>query len=320
MSEWDPQALEANFQGWREQRAPDLVLDRAFERYAIEQVLKDDDLSDEEFEYGLLGGTDDGGIDGFFFFINRTLMHEENEVPDPALVVELKIIQAKNQKGFSEDAVEKMNAFARDLLDYTKPTGTLTYYSQSVRDVIDQFREKYMSILGSHHALSVTFYYVSKSNGDPHPKVLKRADNLKETVSKQLSAATTEIEFWGCTKLLSVARAVPKTKLTMDFARQLSTDDGSVVCLANLKSYAAFLTDSSGAIRRFLLEPNVRDYQGKRNLVNAEIRATLRSGSEEFWWLNNGVTIVARDCNISGNRLSIDMPEIVNGLQTSEEI
>ncbi len=320
MSEWDQQALEANFQGWRTERAPDLPVDTAFERYAIEQVLKDDDLSDDEFECGLLGGGDDGGVDGFFFFINRTLMHDENDAPDPALTVELKIIQAKNQKSFSEDAVEKLNTFARDLLDYSKPTTSLMYYNQSVRDAIDHFRDKYVSVLGSHHSLSVTFYYVSKADADPHPKLGMRANGIRETVAKQLSAAKTTVEFWGCTRLLTAARTVPKTKLTLDFARQLSTDDGSVVCLANLKSYAAFLTDEAGGIRRSLLEPNVRDYQGKRNPVNVEIRKTLRSGSEEFWWLNNGVTVVAQDCNISGNKLSIDMPEIVNGLQTSEEI
>jgi hypothetical protein len=71
-----------------------------------------------------------------------------------------------------------------------------------------------------------------------------------------------------------------------------------------------------------MLEPNVRDYQGKRNPVNAQIRETLndKSAKEEFWWLNNGITILGEKCSISGNRLSVTTPEIVNGLQTSHEI
>lgn len=109
MSEWDRQALLANFDNWRKERAPKLAVDDAFERFAIEQALKDDDLSDEELDYGSLGGGDDGGVDGLYFFVNRTLMHDETDVPDPALSAELKIFQAKKRSGFSEDAIVKLN-------------------------------------------------------------------------------------------------------------------------------------------------------------------------------------------------------------------
>jgi hypothetical protein len=71
-----------------------------------------------------------------------------------------------------------------------------------------------------------------------------------------------------------------------------------------------------------MLEPNVRDYQGRRNPVNNDIRDTLldKTNSEEFWWLNNGITILATECSVAGNRLKMTAPEIVNGLQTSTEI
>jgi len=56
--------------------------------------------------------------------------------------------------------------------------------------------------------------------------------------------------------------------------------------------------------------------------VNVDIRATLAEGASghEFWWLNNGVTILAANCSIAGDKLLIDSPEVVNGLQTSQEI
>jgi hypothetical protein len=74
-------------------------------------------------------------------------------------------------------------------------------------------------------------------------------------------------------------------------------------------------------LRRGLLESNVRDYQGKKNIVNRDIHSTLEaSDGREFWWLNNGVTILATSYNTSGNKLVIETPEIVNGLQTSYEI
>jgi hypothetical protein len=41
---------------------------------------------------------------------------------------------------------------------------------------------------------------------------------------------------------------------------------------------------------------------------------------KEFWWLNNGITVLADSCSVQGDRLTVTNPEIVNGLQTSHEI
>jgi hypothetical protein len=41
---------------------------------------------------------------------------------------------------------------------------------------------------------------------------------------------------------------------------------------------------------------------------------------EDFWWFNNGVTIVADYVRIAGKKIVIRDPQIVNGLQTSHEI
>src|SRR5438067_1852855 len=62
MSEWEIRGLETNFEGFRRDRYPSLSTSDAFERFAIWQVLKDDDLSGDEIESGILGGGDDGGV------------------------------------------------------------------------------------------------------------------------------------------------------------------------------------------------------------------------------------------------------------------
>lgn len=95
---------------------------------------------------------------------------------------------------------------------------------------------------------------------------------------------------------------------------------GSFIGIARLDKLADFLRDEHDDLRQGFLEPNVRDYQGGAK-VNKAIRETLEAGpEEEFWWLNNGVTVLAEDCNFGGNKLNITSPEIVNGLQTSHEI
>src|SRR5262245_29183520 len=89
MSELDKRALEANFNVWKSDRAPDVMEDKAFERYCVEQILKDADLADEDLHFGDFGGGDDGGIDAMYLFMNTALLTDETEIPDPTTSVEL---------------------------------------------------------------------------------------------------------------------------------------------------------------------------------------------------------------------------------------
>jgi hypothetical protein len=92
------------------------------------------------------------------------------------------------------------------------------------------------------------------------------------------------------------------------------------VILAKLKDYYVFITDG-GKIVDSLFEFNVRDYQSSA-AVNKEIAETLSNTADtaDFWWLNNGVTILAEKASAQDNALTIRNPIIVNGLQTSHEI
>jgi hypothetical protein len=102
MSQFDIQSLENNFHKWRQDCAPEENESDAFEVYSIEQILKHDDLTDDEIESGRLGGGGDGGVDAMYLFINRQLIQEESAVPELAITVDLVIIQAKYSKSFTE--------------------------------------------------------------------------------------------------------------------------------------------------------------------------------------------------------------------------
>jgi hypothetical protein len=321
MSALDVQALETNFENWRKERVPHLSIGEAFERYAIEHVLKDADLSDDEIDSGLFGGTDDGGVDAMYFFVNRTLIQQDSDVPDPAITANLTIIQAKNEKGFSETAIQKIHDFTRDVLNWSVPVASFTYLNSAARDAIALFRDKYNQVIGTHHQLTIDFYYITKTDAEPNPKVEKRAKDLSDFVKREISIAEVTFNFWDCRKLLLAVRRAPVTSMVMAVSKHFTTDDNSAICLVKLPNFAEFVTDEQGQIRRHMLEPNVRDYQGTYNPVNREIRETLHSAeNKEFWWLNNGITILATNCYVTGNNLTIERPEIVNGLQTSQEI
>ena len=321
MSEWDIKGLETNFQGFHKDRYPALSPSDAFERFAVRQILKNADLSDDEIESGILGGGDDGGADGMYFFVNRGLIQDETDLPEEALAAELIIIQAKLETGFSEIAVTKLEAFAKDLLDHSRDVDGMIHLKVEVREAIRRFRDFYTKILASQHSMAVTFAYATKSDQPANPKVEKRAEALTKYVKQQLSDAKVAVDYWGAQRLLASARRTANTTSTLDISKQFTADDGSAVCLVKLGSLAALLRDEHGDMRRSMLEPNVRDYAGPKNPVNKLIRQSLeQTTAPEFWWLNNGVTVLASKCAVVGNKVVIEKPEVVNGLQTSYEI
>jgi hypothetical protein len=117
-----------------------------------------------------------------------------------------------------------------------------------------------------------------------------------------------------------MTRNVPSTTRILDVSESpIGTEAGSYLCLVTLSKYFEFVSDS-GSLARSIFESNVRDYQGSV-VVNTGIRKTLENAnSENFWYLNNGVTIITPKAVLAGKQLTIEDPQIVNGLQTSYEI
>lgn len=60
----------------------------------------------------------------------------------------------------------------------------------------------------------------------------------------------------------------------------------------------------------------MRDYQGE-NEVNLEIAETIKSASDKFILLNNGVTIICKKLTNLRNKFTLTDYQIVNGCQTS---
>lgn len=80
--------------------------------------------------------------------------------------------------------------------------------------------------------------------------------------------------------------------------------------------FLKLLKDESGEMLRVLFYDNVRDWLDF-NDVNNEIKATLEKAKSRFVLMNNGVTIIARSLQVTGNKVNIEDYSIVNGCQTS---
>ena len=86
-------------------------------------------------------------------------------------------------------------------------------------------------------------------------------------------------------------------------------EENSYVALVGPRDYCAFLRDENGALRRYVFDGNVRDFQGDVG-VNKAIADSLNDpDAPQFWWLNNGVTILASGVSTVGKRLYLDDPK-----------
>jgi hypothetical protein len=144
--------------------------------------------------------------------------------------------------------------------------------------------------------------------------ICARIRQLLPTVSKA------DLNFVGARELIELASKPPKLDFTLKCSCLMQSPRGGFVALLPLTEYVRLITSDSGDLRTSLFESNVRDYQGAV-AVNEAIERTLRSpGIEDFWWLNNGITIVAEKVSGGIPALVLGDPQIVNGLQTSQKI
>ncbi len=304
--------------------------DEAFELFSFEQCLKDQDLSDDEIAAGQVGGGNDGGIDGLYCFLNGNLIEEDAEVLDdtfdPSSVrrepeLRLVVVQAKRSGSFTETAFDKLAAALRDLLDLSKSEDDLSeLFSASLVERFEIFRKTWQKLATRHPRIRVTVFYASKGDStNINEKVHSKAARLREQIIENVPKADAQVVFLGARDLVDLAGQEKSYTLQLTF-RENATAENSHIALVSLDDYYAFLTDDNGALRKHIFDWNVRDYEGAVE-VNREISGSLGDvDAPEFWWLNNGVTLICSQASATGKTFSLDDVQIVNGLQTSVTI
>lgn len=123
MSSNDQIILDQILEQQRAERASHLAAPKYFELFVGEQLLKHYDLSYDEIEPGLVDGGGDGGIDGFFVFVNGELVREDTDLSGlkKDVVIETIIFQAKTETSFREKSLDGIAATLRDLFDLSQP-------------------------------------------------------------------------------------------------------------------------------------------------------------------------------------------------------
>ena len=310
-----------------EMKEPDEVRseDQYFQIFAFNQVLKQYELSYDELSDGNVDGGDDGGIDGIFTFLNGDLLSEDTDVQDTKRnpIIELIIIQVKNSESFLETAVERVTATLGDILDLDKEfRARQGLYNDSLVSKVETFRKHFLDLSILHPLLHIKFVYVSKGDTSRiHEKVKTKAKMLQEIGDQFFSNGTTLTDFIGAKEVLGLYRQIKSYSLPCKFGEGMPTGEKNYILLCSLADYLSFITDEEGELRSYLFDANVRAFQGSNVAVNKDIAGSLTSDDEmDFWWLNNGVTVLATDASVVGKTITLDDVQIVNGLQTTQII
>lgn len=327
-----------NFTQFKAANYPKLSDDEAFERFAMSLVLKQYGADPAEIEQGLVSGTDDGGIDGFYMFLNGRELVESDSVRltrrrdaldglQTGLPLDVVIVQAKKESTWDTNVFSKIESALKAIFDPSQNAADLRSFplNDDVVEKASTWRKLRSNIamlvpVVHFHVEYVTF----AKQPDVNSYMKTKAKQLKTWLADNLpTGSTTAVEYLGDAELVKRLRLGTDYRAKLMLTKLPIREANALVGLVSVKDYLAFLRyDKTKVLREEMFAVNVRDYAGSNVRVNDAIGRTLATDSESlFWWLNNGITVIADKAD---NPLELEWvltnPLIVNGLQTSHVI
>lgn len=314
---------------------PKLSDDDAFERFAASLLLKQHGATVAEIEQGLVSGTNDGGIDGFYLFLNRqeavdtssvrlTRRHNALKGLQIGASLDVVLVQAKKESKWDTNVFPKIESALKAIFDPTQTPADLRAFPLS-EDVIEKamlWRKLRAKTLMLAPVVNFHVYYVSLARQADVKNYMKtKAGQLEKWLAENLPrGSSTSVQHIGDAEIVTRLRTGTDFMAKLVLAKLPIREANGLVGLVAIKDYVKFLRyEKSTEIRSEMFAVNVRDYAGSNVRVNEAIGNTLAEDSNFlFWWLNNGITIIADKAD---NPLELEWvltnPLIVNGLQTS---
>ena len=321
--------------------------DQIIEVFATDTFFNKYDFSIEDIKYGLVGGKKDWGIDGLYILIKGRSIKNIEDLDGVSLErnfnVDLYIFQYKNSETIKEDVIDKFITISPYIADIEKKSEIedSKTIASDVLDSITLFHEILTKNASKFPTVNIIFSHVSRGDSDQingttrtNESYLKKIEDLKSIMMLPSLGGKTAFKY----NLLGAEELKDLAQYEKSYSGELKLNENPIfveygeegvqkgyIATTYLKDYFEFLVeydeDGNPALKEYLFESNIRDYQNK-TVVNKDIEATLNDKEREhdFWWLNNGITILADEGSLIGKTFSLDNIQIVNGLQTSHSI
>lgn len=270
----------------------DFLLLRIFNR-------TEEEISNADLDGGVLypDGTKDYGIDACFIDANT-----------------LYIIQGKYRAEHNYTNAYQFLERIKDFFDLEDAKQLrqilIPVYNAVHSDEINQIKIYYLT------NNDLTFESSSYSYED---KCIEIESEISAKINKEIS-----VKIYGTEKFATI-----KTGILLELPSEIKTasallvlenyfenrDKTSIVAEIALKNLASLVNSH----RKYIFFSNIRDYKGL-NAINKEIQNTYENHPKDFWYYNNGITLVCREYILKNSSVTIIAPQIVNGCQTATTI
>lgn len=295
-----------------------------FEKFVNYSILSNEYNKNFDVDSISIGSGNDTGIDGLAIIVNGHLIEEMNEIDDLLQqngYLDVKYIFIQSKTSSSIDTSEMLQ-FYNGVYDFFSEEHKLVRNDDIQR--ISQISD-YIFTLASDFKQnpSCKIFYITTSTTLVEDTNIQGCITVNKQHLDQLNLFE-NIEFiiYGANDLGKLYRKT-KTPLscTIQFPNKITLPetigiDESYYGFLQFSEFKKLIIDQNDNIQN-VFEDNVRDFQGL-NAVNIKIDETLTSENPHlFSVLNNGVTIVANEIKISGDKCTLFDFQIVNGCQTS---
>ena len=271
------------------------------------------------------GGGNDLGIDGLAISINsffisdyeQALYYINEHFKDKNLYIDFIVIQSKTSKGFDSGDIHKFFSGVEDIFsDFSTAANEKIESKLKIIDLIYKNSHRFTK------NPTCNIFYVSLG------KVFE--DNILNSIKEKFKNRISNIDIFDEINIKYIGSdAVMKfhkgnqLKIEKKFPILKNVSFPTVdnikeayISIMPIKDYLDIITED-GEIISDLFYDNVRDFQGD-NPVNREISNTIDSDNQKYFgFLNNGITLVTKEINKTGDDLIVNNFQIVNGCQTS---
>ncbi|RYG57694.1 MAG: hypothetical protein EON56_01875 [Alphaproteobacteria bacterium] len=272
------------------------------------------------------------GLDGLAILIQGRLVTDMSEaieavegVKNP--VIDFYFFQSKTGTAFDYGNISKFFDSISGFFD-----GDMSDESDQLNDLIAIKDMLYEKAVGRRNP-GLHAYYVCTGNYDKPARIEKLISSSRTEFSDLniFDQDRMHVHMLGAKELQRLYRAASSAvETTIEFPRNVVLPVHDSV----EEAYLGYLTadqvvklveidnqdDDAREINRAVFFDNIRDYDSGSK-INKEISETLKRGEgSDFIFRNNGITVVAKAIDRTGDRFRIEDYQIVNGCQTSNII
>lgn len=261
----------------------------------------DDEIENNLWEEGckIIDGSYDGGIDAAFIENGR-----------------LNIIQSKYGSSYNKD---ELMGFSKKMELLLKKANTKNK-KQEVFEIINKITEVEETVI----------YYITNNTLKEEQKNIEK---LEESFNSIFLKNNIKLKFLGEEGISEFINdslnQVPKKFQGKEIeilvnGYFINNENTTIIAEVSLKELARFIAKGND----YIFYSNIRNFLG-RNKINKYIEKTYKENPKNFWYYNNGITIVCDSYNdvvdieskkSKKAKIKIKTPQIVNGCQTASTI